>query len=42
MSFHFTACPGPIANVMYLHSGAVTAQYTTIADESLWLDDFTQ
>ena len=42
MSFHFTACPGPIANVMYLHSGAVTAQCTTIADESLWLGDFTR
>lgn len=42
MSFHFTACPGPIANVMYLHSGAVSAQYTTIADESLWLTDFTR
>lgn len=40
MSFYFTACPGPIADVTYLRSGVVTAQYTTIADESLWLDDF--
>lgn len=40
MSFYFTACPGPIAEHIHLRSGAVSAQYTTIADESLWLDDF--
>lgn len=42
MRFYFTACPGPIANVTHLRSGAVSSQYTTIADESLWLADFTR
>lgn len=40
MSFYFAACPGPIAEHIHLRAGVVTAQYTTIADESLWLDDF--
>lgn len=40
MSFYFAACPGPIADHIHLRAGVVTAQYTTIADESLWLDDF--
>lgn len=40
MPFMFTACPGPIAHVTHLCAGVITAQYTTIADESLWLDDF--
>lgn len=40
MSFYFAACPGPIAEHIYLRSGVVTGQYPTIADESLWLDDF--
>ena len=40
MSFYFAACPGPIADHIHLRSGVVTGQRTTIADESLWLDDF--
>lgn len=40
MSFCFASCPGPIAEHIYLRSGVVVTQYTTIADESLWLDDF--
>ena len=40
MSFYFAACPGPIAENIFLRSGVVTGQRTTIADESLWLDDF--
>lgn len=42
MPFMFTACPGPIAHVTHLCAGVITAQYTTIADESLWLGDFTR
>lgn len=40
MSFYFATCPGPIAENIFLRSGVVTGQRTTIADESLWLDDF--
>ena len=40
MSFYFAACPGPIAEHIHLRAGVVTGQRTTIADESLWLDDF--
>lgn len=40
MSFYFAACPGPIAENIFLRSGVVTGQHTAIADESLWLDDF--
>lgn len=42
MSFCFASCPGPIAEHSYLRSGVVVTQYAAIADESLWLDDFSR
>lgn len=42
MSFCFASCPGPIAEHIYLRSGVVVTQYAAIADESLWLDDFSR
>lgn len=42
MSFFFASCPGPITRATYTHSGAVYSVVEHVADQSLWLDDFTK
>lgn len=41
MSFYLATCPAPIARTTYTRNGAVKYVRERVADESLWLDDFT-
>lgn len=43
MSFHFIAATAPTARVIHTHAnGLVTVLEDVVADESVWLDDFTK
>lgn len=41
MSFYLATCPAPIARTTYTRNGAVKYVREGVADESLWIDDFT-